>query len=165
MTYKGGRRFISVKNTSTLAIAGFAAILISLVLLSSAYIAARKKNYNAHKWLMLFAVSTNLTFLILYIIRWLTEGDTKFGGPSSIFYFVYIPVLIIHILTALISVFFVSKQVWLGLMKTKISADGKIAFIGKFRKIHRYIGKIAIIIWIFSFIGGISIFFMLYLLY
>ncbi|MHA2404040.1 MAG: DUF420 domain-containing protein [Candidatus Kariarchaeaceae archaeon] len=148
-----------------MAISGFVAIAIGLILLLSAMYFVKKRDLVNHKRLMIGAVVSNSLFLVLYVIRWSTEGETAFNGPSTVHDFIYLPILIIHITTALVSIYLVSKQLWLGIFKSETQDDGTPYFKGIYRKMHRKNGRVAFYVWGTSFIGGILIFSLLYVAY
>lgn len=150
------------ENASNLAIFGFFTISISLVLLIIAYIAVRSKFYQIHKYSMGIATISNTLFLILYIFRLITEGNSEFNGPDWFFKTIYIPVLVIHILTAIISIYFVLFQVYTGIKGQTKELNRKLTLSGNYRIQHKKQGKRAIMIWASSFVGGILVFFMLY---
>ncbi|MHA2091068.1 MAG: DUF420 domain-containing protein [Candidatus Kariarchaeaceae archaeon] len=154
-----------ISSASPLAISGFVAIAIGLILLLSAMYFVKKRDLVTHKRLMIGAVVFNSLFLVLYVIRWSTEGETAFNGPSTVHDFIYLPILIIHITTALVSIYLVSKQLWLGIFKSETQDDGTPYFKGIYRKMHRKNGRVAFYVWGTSFIGGILIFSLLYVAY
>lgn len=49
------------------------------ILLVVAYVLVRKKNYQAHKQLMLFTMGLSILFLVCYIAHHLFTGETKYG--------------------------------------------------------------------------------------
>lgn len=155
---------MSLSDASTLAIAGFVTIAISLVLLQFGYIQTRMKKYKNHKFIMLAASGINATFLVLYIIRWTTEGSKMFPGPESIKNLVYFPILITHIALSVYVVYLVSQILLFSMRNQKLTSDNTPYFEGEFRDWHRKIGKRAYLSWSISFVGGITIFFMLYII-
>ena len=150
------------ESASNLAKYGFIIISISLFLLIIAYVAVRSKHYHIHKYSMGIATISNSIFLILYISRLITEGNSEFNGPEWFFISIFVPVLIVHILTALISIYFVLSQVYSGLRGQKKGLDGNLNLTGNYRLQHIKMGNKAILIWASSFIGGILVFIMLY---
>lgn len=71
------------------------------VLLLAGLIAVKRRNYAAHKKIMLTAIVLSALFLISYICHHLFAGDTKYGGQGAIRY-VYYFILITHIFLAAI---------------------------------------------------------------
>ena len=152
-------------TASNLAKFGFSTILISLVLLLVAYLGVRSKHYLLHKYSMGLATISNSLFLILYIFRLITEGSSEFNGPNWFFMSIYLPVLIVHIFTAIISIYFVVSQVYTGIKGETKDSNHKLILSGEYRLQHIKQGTRAILIWGSSFLGGILVFLMLYVLF
>ena len=113
---------------------------------------------------MFIATTLNVLFLISYIIRWSIYGDTNFTGPENIKLYVYFPILIIHILTALVSIWVVGRQLVQAANNVEIK-NGIPSFPKEFRSTHTQKGRVAAVIWGLSFLGGIITFLFLYVLY
>ncbi len=152
-------------NASNLAKIGFSTIAISLFLLLLAYLAVKSKHYRTHKLSMVMATISNSLFLIFYIIRLVTEGNSEFEGPNWFFKSIYIPILTIHILTAIASIYFVIVQLYSGFKGEAKDSNSNLILSGKYRLQHVRLGPRAIVVWGSSFIGGISVFLMLYVLF
>ena len=150
------------ENASNLAKFGFVSISVSLILLFLAFVAVKSRRYNVHRYSMGTATISNGIFLVLYIYRLITEGNSEFKGPNWFFISIFIPILVLHILTALISIYFVLSQVYSGLKGQKKDSDGNLTLVGNYRLQHIKLGKKAITIWASSFVGGILVFIMLY---
>ncbi len=146
------------------AISGFILISLSLIFLILAISYAKKKKYANHRLFILGATTLNILFLISYIIRWSIYGDTQFTGPENIKLYVYFPILILHICTALVSIWVVSKQLVQAIKNVEIK-NGIPTFSKEFRSTHTSKGRIASMIWGLSFLGGIITFLFLYVLY
>ncbi|MHA2097516.1 MAG: DUF420 domain-containing protein [Candidatus Kariarchaeaceae archaeon] len=156
---------MALSSASSLAIVGFSLITISLIFLVIGFTAVHNNRFHIHKYFMLFAFFSNAFFLIFYIIRYLKEGNTPFPGPKWFSNFVYVPVLIIHILTALFSIYFVFRQIITGWKGQKLNSHGNLTLIHSYRDTHVKFGKKAVLIWGISFLGGIFVFFMLYVIF
>lgn len=153
------------ENASNLAKIGFSTIAISLTLLLLAYFAVKSQHYRTHKLSMGMATISNSLFLVFYIIRLVTEGNSEFKGPSWFFKSIYIPVLTIHILSAIASIYFVMVQLYSGIKGEAKDSNGNLILTGNYRIKHIKGGTKAIVIWGSSFVGGISVFLMLYVLF
>jgi putative membrane protein len=81
--------------------ATFNAVVNSTVflLLIVAFVLVRKKNYEAHKKVMLTAIVLSVLFLVSYIAHHLFAGETKFGGEGTI-RTAYLILLTSHIILA-----------------------------------------------------------------
>jgi putative membrane protein len=146
------------------AILGFILISLSLIFLILAITFAKRRQYAKHRLFISVATSLNILFLVSYVIRWSIYGDTQFAGPENIKHYVYYPILIIHILTALVSIWVVGKQLVQAAKNVKFK-DGLPTFPKEYRSTHRQKGRIVATIWGLSFLGGIITFLFLYVLY
>jgi putative membrane protein len=81
--------------------AAFNAVINSIVavLLVAGLVAAKRRNYDTHKKIMLTAIVLSFLFLVSYILHHLFAGETTFGGTGAIRY-VYYAILITHIILA-----------------------------------------------------------------
>lgn len=153
------------KAAEPLILSGFFFIAISLIFLLTAVYYAKNRNFKLHRRFMLFAVTTNAIFLIIYVFRFSIFGDTKFTGPDNIRFFIYYPILIIHITGAIISIALIYIQLKQALTEAKLSSKGQYYFENsERRKRHRSFGTKVAYIWGASFVGGIIVFFMLYII-
>ncbi|MCY3411297.1 MAG: DUF420 domain-containing protein [Candidatus Heimdallarchaeota archaeon] len=143
-----------------LAISGFITIALGLVLLLIAMVMAKTKQFARHKILMQIAVIVTLSFLIQYIIRFSLGQETHFEGDDTIKNYVYLPILTVHILFALTSIYMIIRH----LLETRRNELKGPQFKKEYRMRHRSYGKWTFIIWFSSFVGGIIIFFMLYVI-
>ncbi|MCH8907196.1 MAG: DUF420 domain-containing protein [Candidatus Heimdallarchaeota archaeon] len=155
---------MTLENVSSLAILGFVSIIISLILVTNAYVAILKGKLKLHKWFMGTAAISNSVFLILYLTRLFTEGSTPFDGSNFMLKYVYLPILVVHVMTALLSIYFVGKQLYIGLFKLMTTDTGELYFKEPYRMMHIINGRRALVIWFLSFVGGITVFTLLYLI-
>ena len=156
---------MAIQEAPFLAITGFVTIALGLVLLIIAYQQALSKNFKNHKNLMLAAAVVNAAFLVQYITRFVTGNETHFSGPETIRNFVYLPILSVHILTAIITIGLVILHLKRSLAN-ELQAQGGVPYFDKdYRSDHRSFGRITFYFWIISFVGGIIIFLMLYVLF
>ncbi len=92
-------------------------------------------------------------FLVMYVTRIYLGGIKEFSGPESVYVYLYLPVLIIHLALSIIC----------------IQPVLYVALIGLTRKIedipatkHRLVGRIAVPLWILSLALGLVVYVMLY---
>ncbi len=155
---------MGISEASPLAITGFITIFLGFLVLLSGILMAKRKDYSKHKNLMLSAAFINSVFIMLYVVRFLTGDETHFQGPSVIRNFVYYPILIVHILFALISIYLIFNH--LKATYSHVQWQEKNPYFGKdYRNIHRRYGRITFFFWFTSYIGGITVFIMLYILF
>ena len=105
---------MSLESASSLALIGFSLILFSLIFVLIAFIAIKMKQFKIHRNFMGMAILTNSSFLVTYIFRLFTEGNVEFPGPNWFLYGIYLPLLVIHIFTAIVSIYFVLRQLYTG---------------------------------------------------
>ena len=156
---------MSFESASDLALIGFGLILFSLIFVLIAFVALKKRQFRVHKNFMGVAILSNSSFLVTYIIRLISEGNAEFPGPNWFLYAIYLPILIVHILTAIISMYYVLRQFYTGWKGQTISSKGGLMLQGDYKNSHLKHGYKALIIWGSSFVGGISVFIMLYIIF
>lgn len=116
------------------------------VLLVSALIAVIRKNYLAHRNLMLSAMILSVLFLVSYIAHHLLSGNTTFGGTGAIRY-VYFFILITHIFLAAVILPFILFTAYRGL-----TAEFPA---------HRKLAKITWPIWFYVSVTGVVVYLMI----
>ncbi len=80
---------------------------------------ARKRQADAHHWLMLGGMIAMLSFFVAYyLFRQLgvlaVEGKEGFGGPQALYDYVFIPVLTLHIILVIIGLVMAVYMIVLG---------------------------------------------------
>ncbi len=117
------------------------------VLLVLAFMAVKNKKLALHKNLMLAAIVLSSLFLVSYIGHHLLSGETKFGGPHDTFYFIYLFILITHIILATIILPFILFTAYRAL-----SGDYQ-----KHKKLARYTWPL----WLYVSITGVLVYWMI----
>lgn len=113
------------------------------VLLVSAFVAIRRKNYIAHRNLMYAAIVLSALFLVSYIAHHLLAGDTRFGGEGAIRY-VYFFILITHIFLAAIILPFILFTAYR-------------ALTGEFGR-HKKIARYTFPLWLYVSVTGVLVY-------
>jgi putative membrane protein len=113
------------------------------ILLITAYVLVRQRNYVAHKNVMLGAIVLSSLFLVSYIAHHLFAGETKFGGEGVVRYFYY-TILITHIVLAAVILPFI-------LLTAYRSLTGEY---GKHKKIARYTFPL----WLYVSVTGVVVY-------
>ncbi|WP_336517257.1 DUF420 domain-containing protein [Pollutibacter soli] len=116
------------------------------VLLLSALLAVKRKNYLLHKRLMLTSIILSVLFLISYICHHLLSGSTVYGGTGSMRY-VYFFILITHIFLAAIILPF-------------ILFTSYRALIAEFPR-HKKLARITWPIWFYVSVTGVVVYLMI----
>lgn len=125
--------------------AAFNAVVNSTVtlLLITAYVAVRKKNFELHKKLMLAAIILSLLFLLSYVAHHLFAGETKYGGEGTLRY-VYYFILITHIPLAAIIMPFILFTAYQSLT-------------GEYKK-HKKLARYTFPLWLYVSITGVLVY-------
>ena len=117
------------------------------ILLIWAFIAVRSKQYLLHKRLMLTSIVLSVLFLLSYIGHHLLADETKYGGAHDTMYFVYLFILITHIILATIILPFI-------LFTAYRSLTGEYA---RHKKLARYTWPL----WLYVSITGVLVYLMI----
>ncbi len=88
------------------------------------YLAARRGSGNGHHWLMLAATVVVVVWVLAYMIMSLVAGYIRFDGPQKVFYYAFIPLILVHSLISTVALFLCGAAVSLG-FKASRRADGK----------------------------------------
>lgn len=119
---------------------------ISAVLIVIGIVQVKRKQFDAHRRVMLGAVATSALFLISYLIKTWFHGTTVYGG-TGLSRTIYLTVLFSHLTLAIAVVPLVFVTVIHGLGK-------------RFRK-HRSIARWTYPIWLYVSVTGVLVFLML----
>jgi putative membrane protein len=128
----------------------------ALVTIAVGVRAIRRGNVARHRAAMATTTLLFLGFLALYLYRIALEGPSEFPGPETLYRFVYLPVLGIHILLAVVSI----PLVYYVLL---LATTRPVAAIRE--SPHPRIGRVAASLWGVSFALGIVVYAMLYVLF
>ncbi len=129
---------------------------LALVTIGFGVRAIKRKNVTRHRAGMVTTTLLFLGFLALYLYRIALEGPSEFPGPETVYQFVYLPTLAIHILLAVLSIPFVYYVLLLAVTRP-VSAIRDSS--------HARIGRVAATLWAVSFALGIVVYLMLYVLF
>ena len=89
---------------------------LSTILLIAGYIAIRYKRIALHKWAMTSALVSSTAFLAIYLCHHYLNGSTRYPLRDWT-YWVYLLILIPHIILATLMVPFIIRGVWLAWME------------------------------------------------
>lgn len=118
--------------------------------------AIRRRDIETHRRRMLASTGLFALFLLLYLYRVALEGPTEFPGPDSVYLYVYLPILAIHILLAMIAIPVVYYALLLALTRP-ISELPETS--------HARVGRAGATLWLISFTLGITVWLMLHVLF
>lgn len=109
-----------------------------------ALLAVKRGNISLHKNFISLAVVLGLVFLVNYVMYHMSNDETSYGGNWGV---VYYPLLIVHILLAIVEIWFVLRALYFALNNDTIA--------------HKRIVKLAYPIWLFVSISGVVIYIMI----
>lgn len=125
---------------------------LALVLLVVGWWFIRHGYIKLHRIAMPSALGLILVFLVMYVTRIYLGGIKQFPGPQAIYYYVYLPVLVIHLTLSISCIQPVVYVALIGLTHT-------VEDIPRTR--HRRVGRIAVPAWILSLALGLVVYVML----
>lgn len=126
---------------------------LALVLLAAGWWLIRHGYVYLHRIAMPSALGLISLFLVMYVTRIYLGGIKEFSGPESVYYYLYLPVLIIHLTLSIVC----------------IQPVLYVAFVGVTHRVediphtrHRLIGRIAVPMWILSLALGLVVYVLLF---
>lgn len=128
----------------------------ALATLLVGYQAARRRQIRRHAASMAVTATLFFGFLSLYLLRLTNEGLTEFQGPEAIYSYVYLPVLVVHMVLAGVAVPLVVFALYVG-------ARAPVDSVGD--STHPRVGRIAVPLWGVSFVLGDVVYLFLHHLY
>ena len=137
-------------------------VLVTLAFFTG-YAFARKDQISKHYKTMAVAFTLDVSFMVSYMIKSLIEGHTKFGGPELVRIYIYYPVVIFHSIISIVVLILAGFMVYHGFTRT-VKMDGSRKMIREVNRHHR-LGKITLFVWFLSFLSGIAVYLLLYVLY
>jgi putative membrane protein len=134
---------------AALSVAGFAAV-------ADGWRRIRAGEVAAHRRRMVAGLAAFATFLALYLYRLAVVGTKEFPGPETVYTYVYLPVLGVHMLTAVVCV---------PLLVYVVLLAGTRSVPEIRRSLHPRVGRVAAALWLASFAGGVVVYLLLYRLF
>ncbi|WP_435184505.1 DUF420 domain-containing protein [Halobellus sp. EA9] len=132
----------------------FSTLAIVTIVLGVRFI--RAGDVDRHRAMMLSTLGLFVAFLVLYLYRIALRGPAEFPGPETVYQFVYLPILAVHILLAIVCIPLVYYVLLLAVTRP-VSAIYDTA--------HRRVGRIAASLWLISFFLGDVVYLLLYVVY
>jgi putative membrane protein len=118
--------------------------------------AIRRGNVRRHRSLMLASLVLFVVFLALYLYKVSVQGPAPFPGPETVYRFVYLPTLAVHVLLAIVCLPLLYYVVLLALTRPVADLRGTR---------HARLGRVAASLWLVSFVLGNVVYAFLYLVY
>lgn len=119
---------------------------LTAILLVASVISIKKRNKKLHEQLNTTAIICSALFLVMYVVYHMTSDSTKFGGEGLIKY-VYLFILITHIILSIIIIPFVL----ITFMRARL---------GNFPE-HKKIAKITFPLWLYVAVTGVVVYLMI----
>ncbi len=119
---------------------------LTAILLIASVLAIKKGNKKLHEQLNTTAIICSALFLVMYVAYHMTSDSTKFGGEGLI-KFVYLFILITHIILSIIIIPFVL----ITFMRARL---------GNFPE-HKKIAKITFPLWLYVAVTGVVVYLMI----
>ncbi|MEF8877636.1 MAG: DUF420 domain-containing protein [Haloarculaceae archaeon] len=129
---------------------------VAVVTIVAGVLAARREEYRRHRALMLVSVALFAVFLALYLYKVSIQGPAPFPGPETVYQFLYLPLLAVHVLLAVVCVPLLYYVLLLALTRPIREVFGTR---------HRRVGRIAASLWLVSFLLGNVVYVLLYVVY
>jgi putative membrane protein len=131
--------------------AAISATAIGTILLG--WRAISRGNVRRHRAFMLASFALFSAFLAGYLYRLILVGTAEFPGPETVYTYVYLPFLGIHILFAIVCIPFVFHALFLATTRP---------YEELYHTRHAQVGFVAALLWLVSFAMGIGVYVMLY---
>ncbi|MFB6297794.1 MAG: DUF420 domain-containing protein [Salinirussus sp.] len=130
--------------------------LLALGTIATGVRAIRRGDVGRHRAAMLATTVLFLLFLLLYLYRISLVGPSTFPGPGTVYRFVYLPVLAIHVLLAVASIPLVYYVLLLAVTRPVAALR---------ESPHPRVGRVAASLWFVAFALGVVVYVMLYVVY
>lgn len=130
--------------------------VLAITTIASGWRAIRRGAVGRHRALMVISLGLFVAFLVFYLYRVSLEGPAPFPGPETIYQFVYLPTLAIHISLAIVCVPLLYYVLLLAVTRPIEEIP---------RTNHRRIGRIAAALWMISFTLGVVVYLLSYVIY
>ena len=114
--------------------------------------AISRGNVRRHRAFMLTSFGLFAAFLSAYLYRLIHVGTTPFPGPETVYTYLYLPFLAIHILLAILCLPFVFYALLLAATRP---------YEELYHTRHAQVGFVAAVLWLVSFTMGIGVYAML----
>lgn len=130
--------------------------LVAIVAIAAGWRAIRRGNVRRHRRAMIAAAFLFAAFLVLYLYKVVLEGPATFPGPEAAYTYVYLPLLAVHVTLAVVTVPLLYYVLLIGLTHP-------VAEIPRTR--HPRAGRVAASLWLTSFVLGVAVYLLLYVVY
>jgi putative membrane protein len=122
---------------------------LTFSLLAAGWLSIRAGNRERHRTFMELALLSISAFLILYVSRQWIVGTLRFAGPEVLYLYVYLPLLIPHLIISAVCVPPVVYNFLVGLTRSMDEVG---------MTLHPKVGRIVVPLWMISSAQGLVIF-------
>lgn len=131
--------------------------VVAIVTIAVGWRAIRRGDVTTHRRAMVVATGLFTAFLVLYLYRLvLIGGASPFTGPTVVYQVVYLPVLLVHMGLAMVCIPLVIYVLLLGLTRPVHDIV---------ETAHARVGRVAALLWMVSYGGGIVVYLLLHVLF
>lgn len=130
-----------------------AAVATALVTVTTGFRAVRRGQTTTHARAMAATAALFTAFLVMYLVKLAATGVTEYPGSDFVYRYVYLPVLVVHMSLAAVSIPLVSFC----LLSAVLLPEDEIPASS-----HPRVGRIAAPLWAVSFTLGIVVYLMLH---
>lgn len=130
--------------------------IIAIGTIASGWRAIRRGAVRTHRGLMVASLVLFVAFLALYLYKVALEGPAAFPGPETVYRFVYLPLLAVHITLAIVCIPLLYYVLLLALTHPVEVLP---------RTKHPHVGRVAASLWVTSFALGVVVYLLLYVVY
>jgi putative membrane protein len=128
----------------------------AIVTVSAGWLFVRRGQVRRHRAMMVTSLALFVAFLVLYLYRVMLEGPTDFPGPETLYRFVYLPTLAIHVLLAIVCLPLLYYVLLLAFTRSASELP---------RTNHAKVGRVAASLWLVSFVLGDVVYALLYVFF
>jgi putative membrane protein len=129
---------------------------VAVVTIAAGVAFARRREFEKHRAMMLLSAGLFAVFLLLYLYKVIMAGPATFPGPETVYRWLYLPLLAVHILLAVVCIPLLYYVLLLGTTHG-VRALGETA--------HARVGRVAASLWLVSFVLGNVVYALLYVVY
>jgi len=129
---------------------------LALLLLGTGWWLIRHGYVRLHRVAMPSALGLICLFLAMYVTRIYLGGIKMFPGPETVYIYVYMPILAVHLVLSIVCI---QPVLYVAL----IGITHRIEDIPRTR--HKLVGRIAVPLWILSLALGLVVYVFLYRIY
>lgn len=126
------------------------------VVMGYGYLAIRRRQFLMHRRAMLVSLGAFTTFLVLYLYNLTLTGTHPFDGPDIVYDYVYLPILLVHMVLAMVCIPLLYYVALIALTRPISEIP---------RTNHARVARPALALWATVFALGFVVYLQLYVIY